>query len=129
MFTRCEDHLAKCHHAFLADGLTDHRKRLLSDFAIWNDEVRVAQIELVDLRLRDELINVNDALAFNGDGIQFFWCKLDVLALGDLVAFDDVSTLHIVPGYGIDFPVADAIAGLLIELVEANLFPLGRSWK
>ena len=129
MFARGEDDLAECNHSFLSDGLADHRKGLLSDFAIWNDEVRIAQIEFVYLHLRDELINLDDAFAFNGDGIEFLWCKLDVFALGDLVAFDDVGTLHLVPAYGIDFPVADAIAGLFIELVEANLFPLGRSWK
>src|SRR6516165_8789252 len=129
MFTRCEDDLAECNHPFLADGLADHRKGLLPDFAIWNDEVRVAQVEFVDLRLRDELVNLDDAFAFNGDRIEFLWFKLEILALGDLVAFDDVGTLHIVPGYGIDFPVADAIAGIFIELVEADLFPLGRSWK
>jgi hypothetical protein len=85
VLARCKDHLAECNHSFLADGLADHRKRLLSDFAIWNDEVWVAQVELVDLRLRDELINLNDALAFNGDGIEFVWFKLDILALGNLV--------------------------------------------
>jgi drug/metabolite transporter (DMT)-like permease len=42
---------------------------LLSDFAIWNDEVWVAQVEFVDLGLRDELINLDDALAFNGDAL------------------------------------------------------------
>src|SRR5262249_35044302 len=93
------------------------------------DEVWVAQVEFVDLRLRDELINLNDPLAFNGDAFEFLRFKLDILALGDLVTFDDVGTLHIAPGYGINFPVADAVAGLFIELVEANLFPLGRSWK
>jgi hypothetical protein len=102
---------------------------LLSDFAIWNDEVWVAQVEFVDLRLRDEVINLDDAFAFNGDAIEFLWFKLNIVAFGDLLAFDDVGTLRIVPGYGIDFPVADAIAGLFIELVEADLFPLGRSRK
>ena len=55
--------------------------------------------------------------------------KLDIIALGNLIAFDDVSTLHIVPGYGIDFPVADAIAGLFVELVKADLFALRGSRK
>jgi hypothetical protein len=125
VFARGEDDLAECHHPFLAGGLADHRKRLLSDFAIWNDEVRVAQVEFVDFRLRDELLDVDDALTFNSAGIEFLRFKLDILAFGDLVAFDDVGTFHIIPGYGIDFPVADAIASLFVELVEADLFSLG----
>ena len=110
-------------------GLADHCKRLLPNFAIWNDEVWVAPVEFVDLRLRNELVNLDDTFAFNGDGIEFLWFKLNIVALGDLVAFDDVGTLHIVPGYGIDLPEADAISGLFIELVEANLFALGRRWE
>jgi hypothetical protein len=61
-----------------------------------------------------------------GEGAaRFLRFKLDILAFGDLVAFDDVGTFHIIPGYGIDFPVADAIASLFVELVEADLFSLG----
>ena len=41
----------------------------------------------------------------------------------------DLITFHIVPGYGINFPVADAIASLFVELVETDLFPLGSRWK
>jgi hypothetical protein len=62
VFSRSEDDLPECNHPLLANGFPDHRERLLSDFAIRDDEVWVAQIQLVDLRLRDELINVNDAL-------------------------------------------------------------------
>jgi hypothetical protein len=129
VFARGKDDLAECNHAFPADGLADHRKCLLSDFTIWNDKVWVAQVEFVDFRLRDEFINLDDALAFNGYGIEFLRFKLDILALGDLVAFDDVSTLHIVPSYRINFSVADAITGLLVKLVETDLFPLRRRWE
>jgi hypothetical protein len=70
---------------------------LLSDFAIWNDEVRVAQVEFVDFRLRDELLDVDDALTFNSAGIEFLRLKLDILAFGDLVAFDDVALSTLSP--------------------------------
>src|SRR4029077_19301761 len=70
VFARGKDDLAECNHPFLADGLADHRKRLLSDFPIWNDKVWVAEIELVDLVSRDELVDVDDALAFNSHGIE-----------------------------------------------------------
>jgi hypothetical protein len=129
VFARCEDDLADCNHPFLADSFADHCKRLLSDFAIWNDEVWVAQVEFVDLRLRDELINLDDALAFNGDGLKLLWFKLDIFALSDLVAFDDLAIIHLITGFSIDLSVADAIAGIFVELVEADLLPLRGSWK
>ena len=86
MFAGGEDDLAECHHPFLADRLSDHRERLLSDFAIWNDVVWIAQVEFVDLSLRDELINFDDALAFNRDVLELLWFKLYVFAFCNLVS-------------------------------------------
>jgi hypothetical protein len=66
--------------------------------------------------------------AFNGDGLKLRWFKLDIFTLGDLVAFDDLATIHLIAGFSIDLSVADAMAGLFVELVEADLPPLGSSW-
>jgi len=129
MFTRGEDDLAECNHPFLADGLADHRKRLLPDFAIWNDKVWIAQVEFVDFSLRNELINLDDPFAFDGNRLKLLRFKFDVFALCDLVAFDDVATIHIISGFGIDFSVADAIARFLVELMKTDLFALGRRWE
>jgi hypothetical protein len=46
------------------------------------------------------------------------------LVLGDLVSFDDVRLLDFVARLGIYLAVADAVAGLFVELIEADLFPL-----
>src|SRR5262249_38928474 len=48
VFARGEDDFAECNHSFLAYGLPDHRKCLLSDFTVWNDKVWIAQVEFVD---------------------------------------------------------------------------------
>ena len=48
-----------------------------------------------------------------------------VLALADFVPFDDVGGVHLVGGFGIDLPVLDAIAGIFVDLMEADLFSLG----
>jgi hypothetical protein len=52
--------------------------------------------------------------------------ELDVFALANLVALDDVLALDLVAGVGIDLAVLDAVAGGLVELMEADLLPLGR---
>jgi hypothetical protein len=67
MFTRCKDDLAEGDHTFLADGLADYSKCLLSYFALWNDEVWIAQVKFIDFRLRNELVNVDNAFAVDGD--------------------------------------------------------------
>ena len=94
------------------------------DLAVWNDVVRVAQVQLVNIVLHDELLDLDRVLALDGNGFQFLGIKLDILALADLVALDDVGLLNLVAGLGVDFSIPDTIAGLLVELVEADLFPL-----
>jgi len=53
---------------------------LLSDFAIGNDKVWVTQVEFVDFSLWDELINLYDTFAVDGDGLKLLRFKLDVFA-------------------------------------------------
>ena len=56
---------------------------------------------------------------------QFLVGDLDVFAFGDLVALDDVLGRHFLAGLGIDLAIADAIAGLAVDLIEADFFALG----
>src|SRR5205814_1483938 len=48
-----------------------------------------------------------------------------VLALFDLIALDAVVLLDRLPGFGIDHLVVDAVAGLLIDDVEADALARG----
>jgi hypothetical protein len=49
----------------------------------------------------------------------------DVLPLADLIAFDDLGGIDLIAGFGIDLLVLDPIAGLFVDLMEADLLPLG----
>src|SRR5260370_23731824 len=104
-------------NALFADGLTDDRKRLLADLAIRRDIVRIADVEFIDLRLGHKFIDIDGALALNRDGLELFRLQLDVLVFGDLVAFDDIRLLDVVARLSIHLAVANAIAGLFIELI------------
>ena len=90
MLARREDDLAERHHAFLADGLADDGERLLADVAVGHDVIRVVEIELVDFLFRHELVDLDDALALDRDRLELLGVELDILALADLVALDDV---------------------------------------
>jgi hypothetical protein len=46
------------------------------------------------------------------------------LPFADLVAFDDVGSLDFISGLGIDLAVLDAIAGVFVDLMEADFFSL-----
>jgi hypothetical protein len=52
--------------------------------------------------------------------------KLDVLALPNFVPLDDVFGLDFIATLGIDLAVLDAVAGVLVDLMEADLLALWR---
>jgi hypothetical protein len=56
----------------LADGLADHGERLLPDFTIRHDVIRAVEIKLVDSFFRNELVDLDRALALNRDGLKLF---------------------------------------------------------
>jgi hypothetical protein len=128
VLARCEHDLADCDHTLLANGFPDHGKCLLSNLAVGGDIVRAVQIQFIDFVLWHELIDVDCPLALDGDRFQFLGVELDVLALADLVPLDDVGRLDLVPGLRINPTEFDAVAGALVELMEADLFALRGGW-
>jgi hypothetical protein len=123
MLARCKYHPSERHHAFLADCLSDHGERLLSDFPIRDDVVGAVQVQLVDLLLRHELVDLNRPPALYGDCLKLFGLDLDVLALAHLISLHDLGRIDFIIGLGIHLAVLDAIAGILVDLVEADFFP------
>jgi hypothetical protein len=68
------------------------------------------------------------AFALNRDRFELLGIELDIVALADLVPLDDICGIYFITGFGIDRAVLDAVAGALVELVEADLlaFRCGR---
>src|SRR5262249_41918832 len=54
---------------------------------------------------------------------------LKVLALADLVALYDLLGVDLVAGFGVDLPVLDPVAGVLVDLVKADLLSLAARRK
>ena len=82
----------------------------------------LAQVELVDVLLCDELLDFEGMLAMDRNGFEFLGIELDILALAHLIALDDVVLRHFIAGFSIDLAIPDSIAGHLVELMEADLF-------
>jgi hypothetical protein len=114
VLTRREHNLANCDHAVLADGFPDDRECLLADLSIRGNVIRIVQVKFVALVLGHKLVDVDCALALNRDGFELLGIKLDIVALPDLVALDDICRIHFVAGFRIDLAVFNAVPGLLI---------------
>jgi hypothetical protein len=89
------------------------------------DIVRIVKVQLIDLFPGYELVNLDDALALDGDCVKLFRIKLKVLALAELVALYDVVGLDLIARFSIHFSILDAVSSLLVDLMEADFFPLG----
>ena len=124
VLARREHDLADCDHALFADGFPDDSECLLTDLSVRGNVIGVVQVDFVDLVLGHELVDVDRALALNRDGFELLGIKLDIVALADLVPFDDVCGIDLITSFGIDLPALDALASVLVELMEAGLLAL-----
>jgi hypothetical protein len=97
---------------------------LLTDFPVRHGVIRIVEVELVDLFFRNEFVDVDDPLALDSDRFQLFGIEFKVLALADLVALDDVFGGHFVAAVCVYLAILDAVTGLLVDLMEADFFPL-----
>ena len=86
--------------AGLGDGVTDDRKRILSDLTVRRDAIRRIDIALVDLALRNELVDVDGARAFNLNGLELLVFDKEILAFADLLASRNVLPWDDVAGLG-----------------------------
>src|SRR3979490_2146251 len=116
--------LANRDHSLLTNCLADHGECLLPDFAIRNDVVRTIEVQLVYFFSRHEPIDFDRPPALYSNGFQLFRVELEVLALADLVAFDDVRGFDFIAGVRIHLAILDAMTGVLVKLMEADLFAL-----
>jgi hypothetical protein len=70
------------------------------------------------------LVDVDGAGRLDRDRLEVLVGDLDIVTLRDLVALDDVLAVDFLAGLGIHLDIADAVAGVLVELVEADLLAL-----
>jgi hypothetical protein len=102
--------------------VSDHREGIVSDFTLGHHVVRPHEIELVDVELRYEFVDVDGPGALERDVDMFLLVDGDVGVGVDLVALDDVLLGHFFPRFGVDLGVLDAGAGVLVDLVEGDLW-------
>jgi hypothetical protein len=121
VLTGGEDNFGKRHHALGTYRFPDDGKCLLADFTVRDDVIRVAEVKLINLFAQNEAVNLDGALAFERDGLKLLGLHLDVFALGDFIALDDIADLDLVAAFGVDLAIFDAMARVLVELMEADL--------
>src|SRR3954447_23982940 len=86
---------------------------------------RPDEVTRVDARLRHKLIDVDRSGGFERNVFQLVLRHLDVGVGIYLVAFDDVVVRNFLARVGVNLGVFDPVTGLLIDLVEADLFGIG----
>ena len=106
-----EHHAAERHHLHLFDDVADDDEGVLPDLAVGRDVIGADAVKLVDLGLRGTNSSISMVLVLSS-AIDFNLLvgDLDILALGDLVALDDLVGGDLLAGLGVDLAVADAVA-------------------
>jgi hypothetical protein len=112
-----------------SDGLANDRVGVVPDLAIGNDVIGPHQIKLVDFGSWDEFVDIDRPGAFERDVFELVLVDSDVGVGVDLVALYDVVRSHLVACLSVDFGVLDAMTGILIDLIETDLFGLRRRRK
>ena len=113
------------HHVHVADGLADDGERVVPDLPIGNEVIGPDEVARVDARLRHKLVDVDGAGKLERDVFQLILGHLDVGVGIHLVALDDVVVRNLFARIGVNLGVFDTMAGLLVDLVEADLLGIG----
>ena len=101
-----QHHTTERHHVLAAHGLADYRKCILPDLALRRDVVGAVQIPLVDLRARNERVDLDGVVALDGNGVEFVIIHRDVGVLRVFVAAALVLTLDGLARDLVDQPLA-----------------------
>ena len=109
----------------IAYRLANDRKGVVPDLPVGTEVVRADQVTGIDLGFLDELVDLDRTGGFQRDLFELLLGDLDEGVLVEHVALDDILVWDLVAGVGVDLQVLDPMAGLPIELVEADLLALG----
>ena len=124
-----QDQPSDCNHVHASNGLADDRVGVVPHLAVRHEIVGPDDVTLVDILPRHELVDLDRMGTFEGNVVQFVLADLDVGIGIDLVSLHDVFRRDFFPGLGVDLLVFDAVSGRSIDLVEADLFRIGRGGK
>ena len=114
-----------CHHIHAPDRFPNDRKCVVADFPIGDQIVRADEVAGIDVALGDKFVDVDRTRRFQSDVFKFFFRRLHVHIGIDLEALRDVFVGDFLAGVGIDLGLFDAMAGVPVDLIEADLFGIG----
>ncbi len=100
----------------------------MADLPVRDQIVGADEVARVNAALRHKLVNVDRAGGFKGDIFQLVLRHFNVSVGIDLVALHDVFVGNFLPRVGVHLHVFDAVAGVSIDLVEADLLGIGSGW-
>jgi hypothetical protein len=80
----------------------------------------VVVVDRVDLREVDEVLDVDRARALGVERVELVRGDDHVPVLGELEPLDDLLVRDVVAGFGVHALLLDAVARLLVELVEPH---------
>src|ERR1700730_16444892 len=123
--TGCGSSFRNCLVWGIASWLSD----MLTDLSVRGNVIGIVQVQFVDLVLGHELVDVDRALALDRDSFELLGIKLNIVALANFIALNDICRIHLIGRFGIDLTVLDTVAGFLVELMEADLLALGGDRK
>jgi hypothetical protein len=119
-------HAADGDHIHAADGFADDREGVVPHLPVRDEVIGPDEIAGIDVGLRHELVDVDGAGRLQGDVLKLVLRHFDVGVGIDFVALGDVFGGDFLAGIGVDLHVFDAVAGVPVDLVEADLLGLGR---
>jgi hypothetical protein len=93
--------------------------------ASWSQIVGSDQIARVDVLAFDELVDLDRACRLQRDVLEFVLRHLEIGVFVDLISLDDVLARDFLAGVRVDAYIANAMPGLLVDLVEADLLGIG----
>src|ERR1035437_8751060 len=97
--------------------------------AVRNDVIRPNKVQIVDICTRNEFVDIDRPGRLQRDVVEFVFGDLDIAVVVDLVALHNIFVVDFFAGVGINLKVFDAMSGLAIYLVKADLFAVRCRWK
>ena len=109
-------------HLLRTQRIANDGERLFPDAVRRCQKVWCVDIEIIDVRLRNEALDLDGVVALELDALDLVVLDLDVFALGDLVALDLVGRLNGLAALLVDELPAHTVAAFPVEGAERDAF-------